>query len=196
MKYTGKLGLSLFEKTDRVSHKPINENTEKISGELEAFGAAFVSEVGKRVMMAAGKYTGNGGKAVSIQTPGFTPKVLLIKTRETVTPESSSPNASDGGNHFRSAGGWVFWMGDNIDGTGYAKQNYPDGSQMDSSMHYVVKFAPTAGGLSWTLTWTNDSSKTYTVPYSLANNAAGKVYEWIAFGTADVEEWGADHGEA
>ncbi len=196
MKYTGKLSLSLFEKTDRVSYKPINENTEKISGELEAFGAAFVSEVGERVMMACGKYTGTGGTSVSIATPGFTPKVLLIKTRETVTPESSSPNAYDGGSHFRSAGGWVMWIGENIPGTGYAKQIYPDGSQMDSSMQYTVVFTPQKGGLSWQLTWTHDSTKEYTVPPSLANNSQLRVYEWVAFGTADVEEWGADHGEA
>lgn len=192
MKYTGKLGLSLFEKTDRVSYKPINENTEKISGELDAFGAAFVSEVGARVMMASGKYTGTGGTSVSITTPGFTPKVLLIKQRSGSIGTSNLSTQDI----FASSGGWVMWIGENIPGYGYAKQIYPDGSQRDSTMQYTVVFTPQKGGLSWQLTWTHDSTKEYTVPPSLANNSQLRVYEWVAFGTEDVEEWGADHGEA
>lgn len=192
MKYTGKLGLSLFEKTDRVSYKPINENTEKISGELDAFGAAFVSEVGARVMMASGKYTGTGGISASITTPGFTPKVMLIKQRSGSIGTSNLSTQDI----FASSGGWVMWIGENIPGAGHAKQIYPDGSQRDSYMQYTVVFTPQKGGLSWQLTWTHDSTKEYTVPPSLANNSQLQVYEWVAFGTADVEEWGADHGEA
>ena len=66
MKSTEKLGLHLFEGTDPVSVKKINENTETLEQAMSG-----------RAQISVGSYVGNGVNACSL-TFDFEPSVLMI----------------------------------------------------------------------------------------------------------------------
>jgi hypothetical protein len=69
MKSTEKLGLHLFEGTDPVSVKKINENTETLE-----------QAVSGRAQISVGSYVGNGDSTRSL-TFDFEPSVLMILQR-------------------------------------------------------------------------------------------------------------------
>ena len=87
MKYTEKLGLGLFEKTDKVSYKPINENMEAIEEAIGAQDERITDEVaavmaamgsgGATARVAYGNWTGTGAMSRTL-TFAFTPVLVLI----------------------------------------------------------------------------------------------------------------------
>lgn len=75
MKLTEKLKLKLFEKTDRVSYKPINENVEAIEAELGKQAENLTAEIAA-VMTAMG----SGGKTARVSFGGWTGNGAVSRT--------------------------------------------------------------------------------------------------------------------
>lgn len=83
MKTSDNLGLHLFEGTDPVSLKKINENTELL--EQAVLGRAQIS---------VGSYVGNGANACGL-TFGFAPKMLMILNPKVRTWPWELPSTKD-----------------------------------------------------------------------------------------------------
>lgn len=87
MKLTEKLKLKLFEKTDRVSYKPINENAEAIEAELGKQAENLTAEIaavmaamgsgGKTARIDYGSYIGNGAASKTLAFD-FVPVFVVV----------------------------------------------------------------------------------------------------------------------
>lgn len=87
MKLTEKLKLKLFEKTDRVSYKPINENAEAIEAELGKQAENLTAEIaavmaamgsgGKTARIDYGSYIGNGAASKTLAFD-FVPAFVVV----------------------------------------------------------------------------------------------------------------------
>lgn len=175
MKQTKNYLLNLMEVVDVLSAKPLNENAEKIEEALLAQQNAIAG----KLMMATGSYTGNGKRSVTIQTPGFQAKALLLRERYSGWPQSTNIS---------------LWLGQNID-TGYliaaASNNppyqYEPGEQFEIRITATIKFEAKTGELKWSIPGIPDKYYDVTTDGgpSAMNNENGTTYEWIAFGTAE-----------
>ena len=188
MKKTEILGLNLMEAADVLSVKPLNENTAAIDSVL----GAIVGKTSSVVRMATGRYTGNGSRSVTIQTPGFAPKFVVMrsKQRHGYTLDKALPTADElvmmQGPTVN--GGWALWMGSDMTGDYYetnTTERYdPDvGGSVTVITGYTEKSADVAftaaeGSLKWPMADT-------AAPARLVNNASGVTYEWVAFGTVE-----------
>ena len=154
MKTTENYGLKLPELSDPASITPLNENAQVIDAALAG-----------RVMMACGSYRGNNSLTVTIETPGFTPQVVLMRTQG---------DWCDGGvNYYQSMAvrnGWCLWMGEE-------SMTLPE-SEYPSTAFDEIVFTAREGALSWSM----DSTGTYAK--NAVNNNSGHTYQWVALGVA------------
>lgn len=169
MRQTENYGLNLPETADLLSPKPLNENAEKVDAALAALAAGCV-------MMASGSYTGNGAGSVTIQTPGFTPKVVLMRQKREIGVDETGVVYTD---TFSVDGGWARWAGEESLTTNvYAPDVYhaSDGSRGIIG-RYEITFTAKKGSLTWATHYGvfPDINKNI-------NNSKGVTYEWIAFG--------------
>lgn len=164
MKQTKNYLLNLMEVADVLSAKPLNENAEKIEEALLAQQNAIAG----KLMMATGSYTGNGRRSVTIQTPGFKAKALLLRsTHSTGWPQSTAIS---------------LWLGQNID-TGYLiTVDYGD-VRIKTTITFVAK----TGELKWSIPSIPDNydDVIWDGGPEAINNVDKFAYEWVAFGTAE-----------
>lgn len=168
MKKTGAYRLNLMESLDVLSAKPLNENAEKIENAL----AAQESALSGKLMMAAGCYTGTGTRSVTVPTPGFTPRAMLLR---------------------RTSGSELqWWIGSDIPGkynitarSDVPSYGYEPGEQFDDTISTTISFQAATGSLNWSIP--EISEKYYDVTSdggpAVMWNGKNTVYEWIAFGT-------------
>lgn len=176
MRQTEHFGLSLIETADMLSLKPLNENTEKIDAAL----AAQAEAIAGKLMMATGSYTGTGTRSVTIQTPGFTPKALIVRKARA----SNWINQQD----------QSLWLGADVRITYklVASSNEPpSGYQPDEQFETMIPadiaFVAEHGQLAWSIPDVPQAYYDVTTDEGPAaiNNAKGAAYEWIAFGVAE-----------
>ena len=156
MKQTEKYRLNLMEMNDTLSPAPLNENAQTVDAAMNSLADRLQS----KVHMAFGSYTGNGTNRVTIQTPGFKPQVVLMRTKG---------DWLDGGLLYYQAmavnDGWCLWMGE--------ERMTELTSAMDSTV--VTNFDAQVGSLSWS-----------TEGAAIArNNSKSQTYQWVAFGLAE-----------
>ena len=168
MKYTANFGFNLMEAGDLLSAKPLNENAEKVDGVLQAHAA----ELAGKLMMAAGKYTGDGRRKVSVQTPGFTPKAMLLRGLSTD----------------------VWWIGGDHNGnyritaaSDTPHYPYEPGEQYEAEIQATISFVSENGKLSWSIPAIPSEYYDVTADGGPERmyNADGRDYTWIVFGTAE-----------
>lgn len=176
MKQTENYSLNLLELSDPLSLKPLNENAEKIDAALKAQAEAAAG----KLMMATGRYTGSGTRSVTIQTPGFTPRALMLR------------KARNDWGYEEYVAHW--WLGSDIPITyGITATSdtppgtYEPGEQFDATISATISFAADSGSLTWSIP--DIPQKYYDVtadggPWAMSNSKATS-YEWIAFGTAE-----------
>ena len=163
--------------------KPLNENAQLIDSALQAIA-------GKTLMIATGEYHGQGGKNVSISTPGFKPCALLMRVKEGKYLKDESDESDEklslsaALNRHRPSDsectGFTMWIGKDLN----VKYWYEDGLTKLKEPAYTagaasIAFTPKNGGLDWELS--GHSGKVYHHGLYI-NNAVGDTYEWIAFG--------------
>lgn len=188
MKKTEILGLNLMEAADVLSAKPLNENTAAID---ELLGAV-IGKTNSVVRMETGSYQGNGKRSVTIQTPGFTPKFVVMRSKQKHGYTlNDAPRVADRLEYMQGptvSGGWALWMGSDMTGQYYESrtENRYDsdtGEWYEEVVGYTKKTAPVTfaaadGRLQWAVEATD-------APARLVNNASGVVYEWVAFGIVE-----------
>jgi hypothetical protein len=188
MKKTEILGLNLMEASDVLSAKPLNENTAAID---ELLGAV-IGKTSSVVRMATDSYKGNGSRSVTIQTPGFVPKFVVMRSKqEHGYTLNDAPRVADRLEYMQGPtvnGGWALWMGSDMTGQYYESEterryDSETGEWYDEVVGYTEKTAPVTftaaeGSLKWSMADT-------AAPARLVNNASGVTYEWVAFGTVE-----------
>ena len=128
------------------------ENTQNI----QTVQQAWMQTLASRTVMACGSYRGDGTKSRAIQTPGFQPQVVLMRTK--------GDNLDCGLYNYQGMAvkeGWCLWMGEDI-----------------STDYGTICFTATDGSLSWSL------SSEKPIAATAMNNSAEQTYQWVAFGTA------------
>lgn len=170
MKQTTNYGLKLPEAGDALSIVPLNENARAIDAVLHTIASG-------QVMMACGSYTGNDSPSVTIETPGFTPRVVLMRAEGVWV---------DGGtNHFQAMAvpyGWCLWMGEKTITLTAEGGNYGTGD-----VNRTINFTAADGSLSWS---TDETAGGGTGPLYIAqasrvvNNNSEYTYQWVALGVA------------
>lgn len=175
MKQTENYGLNLLELSDPLSLKPLNENAEKIDAALKAQAEVTAG----KLMMATGYYTGNDSRSVTIWTPGFTPKAMLLRKKSSEWHGGESTH---------------WWLGSDIPITykitaasDTPPGTYEPGEQFDATISATITFAADSGSLTWSIPdipqeyydVTSDSGP------GAMSNSKDTSYEWIAFGTAE-----------
>lgn len=176
MKQTENYNLNLLEMSDQFSLKPLNDNSEKIEAALKAQAEVAAG----KLMMATGSYTGNGTRSVTIQTPGFTPKAMLLR------------RARNDWGHEEYVEHW--WLGSDIPTTYMITATsdtppgtYEPGEQFDATISATISFVADSGSLTWSIPdipqeyydVTSDSGP------GAMSNSKDTSYEWIAFGSAE-----------
>lgn len=189
MKQTSKFKLNLVEASDSMSMKPLNENTEAIEQALIEASTA----VSARTLVACGRYTGAGTRSVTIQTPGFKPKVVLMRT---VPAKVGSYQWGDttGTQHFEKImstigvdGGWCLWLGFDMPASYEIRATPRDGDEPTRALvDATIQFTSGTGQLTWRIGNIVDYDRvTYDDGPTSINNKSGETYEWIAFGVAE-----------
>lgn len=181
MRETENYGLHLMESGDLMSARPLNENAEKVDFALSAAAAATAG----KAMIATGRYTGTGTRSVTIETPGFTPRIVMMRSAD----EPISSSASTGGvqNGVTVKNGWALWTGTDIPARysiGLLNGGYIDRYE---AIDTTVQFTPSAGSLAWEIPMYPDSYTNVGSDYGprVVNNGSGQIYEWIAIGMAE-----------
>lgn len=171
MKQTENLGLNLLETADLLSPKPLNENAEKVDAALGGMAEKLLG----RVMMASGSYTGDGTATVTIQTPGFTPKIVLMRQKREIGVDKDEGVYTDS---FSVDGGWACWAGEEYLVTNvYAPDVLMPGGTYGLIGRYKITFTAEKGSLTWTTHYGS-----FTDVNKNINNDKSVTYEWIAFG--------------
>ena len=178
MKQTENFKLSLMEASDLLSAKPLNENAEKIDTALAVHAAALSG----KLMMAVGTYVGNDTRSVTVQTPGFKPQAMLMREQD---PNGVRSGAESG---MSVSGGWCLWLGSDLPAE--YSIGMPEESGYIEKYEYIqttVKFTPEFETITWSIPRYPDKYTDVRIDhgYQVVNNAAGKTYEWIAFGAAE-----------
>lgn len=170
MRQTENFGLNLIDASDMLSLKPLNENMEKVDAVLRA---QQTSTAGK-LMMATGTYSGDGGRSVTIQTPGIRPKTLIVSQIQ--------------GNTWKALSAACMWNGSEVN-IAYQIGAVKDGGS--SSAVYTIKteisFAAEYEKLTWSIPDIPDNytNVSYDEGPDAINNVGNLKYAWIAFGTAE-----------
>ena len=159
MKQTENYKLNILEAADPVSAKPLNENAQLIDAALQAQKGMILG----RTMMACGSYTGDGTTEVTIQTPGFKPQVVLMRTRDAYFVSNANYSAM-------AARGWCLWLG----------EAEVEIEQTASSVTGSIRFETKNEELTWRYTGNASAA----VPAAV-NNISDQEYQWVAFGTAE-----------
>ena len=176
MRQTENFGLSLIETADMLSPKPLNENTEKIDAAL----AAQAEAIAGKLMMATGSYTGSGTRSVTIQTPGFTPKALIVRKARDINWINQQDQS--------------LWLGANVHiaynlvaSSNEPPYGYEPDEQFETMIAADIAFVAAPGQLAWSIPDVPQEYYDVTTDGGPAaiNNAKGAVYEWIAFGVAE-----------
>ena len=189
MKQTEKYGLNLLESSDPLSVKPINDNTETIEQALSEVS----NTVSARTLIACGRYTGTGTRSVAIQTPGFKPRVVLMRT---VPAKVGSYQWGDttGAQHFEKImssigveAGWCIWTGYDMPASYEIQATPRDGDEPTRALvDTTIQFTSGTGQLTWRIGNIVDYDRvTYDDGPTSINNKNGEIYEWIAFGVAE-----------
>ena len=176
MRETENYGLHLMESGDLLSAKPLNENAEKVDS---ALSAAAATTAGK-AMIATGRYTGTGTRSVTIETPGFTPRIVMMRSAD--GPVSSSTSG------MLVKNGWALWIGADIPARyGIGLRNEEGYTDTYETIDTTVQFTPSAGSLTWEIPMYPDSYTNVGVDYGpvVVNNGNGQIYEWIAMGMSE-----------
>ncbi len=179
----------------RANAQKITENAQAISASLrDAMQAvdtvrqenvqsvqAVQREMSGRAMMACGTYAGDGARSRTIQTPGFKPQVVLMRTARPIR----------GGNDqyigMEVWDGWCLWLGDDmaVSYDVYATSQ-ETGTLAREDVTTTIHFDATDGALTWSIPAL--PSRYYNVREDsgplVVNNATGRTYQWVAFGTA------------
>ena len=168
MRQTENFGLNLLEASDMLSVKPLNENMEKVEAALRA---QQISTAGK-LMMATGTYTGDGSRSVTIQTPGFKPKAMIVSQIQ--------------GNTWKALSTVCMWNGSDVS---IAYLIYTDGgsSTVAHSLSAEIGFSAEFGKLTWSIPAIPDRYTNVVGDEGpdAINNDDDREYAWIAFGTAE-----------
>lgn len=195
MKKTKNFELNLMESADLLSLTPLNQNVEILDEALKKQSDSLAdklkdqsdeqdTKILSRVMMAYGRYEGNGDISAAIKTPGFKPEVVLMRARTAPTPRTGQSTSTVlPGESF--GGGWVLWNGVDLTAI-YLKSA---GTTDDFGLPYysqgkcTIDFTAKNGELSWQLTGATDRAKE--VDHGeVINNKNGQTYFWVAFGCA------------
>ena len=176
MKYTEYYGLNLMEAADILSARPLNENADKIDAALKD----LANTVSGKLMMAAGRYTGSGTRTVTIQTPGFTPQIVLMHRRASMITSRTT-------DRMEVEGGWCLWLGEDMPAS-YEVNIYPTAGEgyTQTEVDTTICFSAVQGSLTWSIDPLPESYSGMVIEQGahVVNNASGAVYEWIAFGVA------------
>lgn len=158
MRQTTNYGLKMPEVGDVLSIVPLNENAQAIDTALYTIASG-------QVMMACGSYAGNDTTSVTIETPGFIPRVVLMRTKG---------DWCDGGVYYYQSlavqNGWCLWMGEES----MALSQTPDKSTCTDTIIFTAQ----EGSLSWSM----DSTDRYAG--RAMNNDSEHTYQWVALGVA------------
>lgn len=167
MKQTTNYGLKMPEVGDALSVVPLNENA-------QAIDAALYTIASGKVMMACGSYTGTGTASASIETPGFIPQVVLMRTKDTWLEGLSGYYQS-----MAVRSGWCLWMGEE------SMTVVPSPSGMGEETR-TVDFTVSDGSLSWSTDDTVGGTGPAIIQRAamVANNDSEQTYQWIALGVA------------
>lgn len=122
---------------------------------IQSMRQDWIQTLANRTVMAYGSYRGDGTKSRTIQTIGFQPQVVLMRTKE------ESLGYGQDYHWMAVKGGWCLWMGEDI-----------------SSDYGTIHFVATEGSLSWSLSSEQIHAEL------VMNNSVEQTYQWIAFGTA------------
>ena len=185
MRQTEHYGLTILELSDPLSVKPLNENAETIDVAMHTMATALPG----KAMMACGSYTGDGTRSVTINTPGFRPKAVLMRKNTGVVRGNLGTDQA-----MTVIGGWCLWIGANMQASYgvYARADEVSGDSgvgdlRQNTISKTITFTAGNESLSWSVPAL--PSKYYDVREdegpNVVNNTAGTVYEWIAFGTAE-----------
>ncbi len=180
MRETENYGLHLMESGDLMSARPLNENAEKVDSALSAAAAATAG----KAMIATGRYTGTGTRSVTIETPGFRPRIVMMRSADGPISESTSgvPNG------MLVKNGWALWIGADIPAR-YRLGLRNEEGYIDTfeAIDTTVQFTPSAGSLAWEIPMYPDSYTNVGADYGpvVVNNGNGQIYEWIALGMAE-----------
>ncbi len=175
MKKTEHFSLNLMEAADILSAKPLNENTSKIDAVLKAQADTAAG----KIMLATGRYTGTGGRTVTLLTPGFKPLAMLLRRVSNLS----------WGNEY----GTCWWLGNDIP-VGYTiigasdspHYGYEPGETYMAGIETTISFSAEHGKLTWSIPDIPQEYYGVTAdggPAAISNDR-GISYEWIAFGTA------------
>ena len=175
MKQTTNYGLNLMETADYLSVMPLNENSEKLDTALKA----LTNITAGKLMIATGSYTGTGTRVVSILTPGFTPKAMLLRQASGTWDQTHDAQ---------------WWLGSDIPvsyritaSSDTPPGTYEPGEQFDATISTTIEFRAKLGSLSWQIPdipqeyydVTSDGGST------AVKNSRNISFEWIAFGVAE-----------
>ena len=183
MKQTEKYGLNLLEMKDTLSPVPLNENAQMLDAALHSLAAAADGHL----KIASGSYTGDGTMSVAIETPGLKPKAMLVRRRPSIgsrghytftEPAWAMTTYTD---KLEVEGGWLLWFGWDIPITYCRVTRYDENgyAAYGENVETAVRFAPTLGGLQWSVT-----EETAVGMPELVNNKNTWTYDWIVLGTA------------
>lgn len=123
---------------------------------IQSMRQDWTQTLANRTVMACGSYRGDGTKSRTIQTLGFQPQVVLMRTK--------GDSLDCGLYNYQGMAvkeGWCLWMGEDI-----------------STDYGIIHFTATDGSLSWSL------SSEKPIAATAMNNGAEQNYQWVAFGTA------------
>ena len=160
MKQTENYKLNILEAADPVSARPLNENAQLMDAALLEQKRMILG----RTMMACGSYAGDGTTEVTIQTPGFKPQVVLMRSKDAYFVRNAGYAA------MATQSGWCLWLGD----------EEMQIEQTASSAAGSIRFAAQNGKLTWSFNGTMGDA----VPAAV-NNSSDREYQWVAFGTAE-----------
>lgn len=171
MKTSDNLGLHLFEGTDPVSLKKINENTELLDREINA-----------RVRTSVGSYVGTG-EATAALSFDFEPELVLIQNSEATTyPLGELVNTSGSGVISKADKGITLIKGCASYLVNAAYIVNENNGYVRYSVSFAVEFNGT--GVEWSVPETYLVSGVGNCPVDPASlfNADGVVYHYFAIG--------------
>lgn len=134
----------------------VNAVRQETAQSIQSVRQDWMQTLARRTVIAYGSYRGDGTKSRTIQTLGFQPQVVFMRTK--------GDNLDCGLYNYQGMAvkeGWCLWMGEDI-----------------STDYGTIHFTVTDDSLSWSLSSADAKAST------AMNNSAEQTYQWVAFGTA------------
>ncbi len=198
------LSLTPFNENAQVIDTALQANAQKITENAQTISAslrdamqavdavrqenvqsvqAVQREMSGRAMVACGTYSGDGTRSRTIQTTGFKPQVVLMRTARTIR----------GGNDqyigMEVWDGWCLWLGEDmaVSYDVYATSQ-ETGTLAREDVNTTIHFDATNGALTWSIPalpkkYSNVREDSGPL---VVNNAVGRTYQWVALGTAQT----------